>query len=64
MIPLYPVPTASVFTDWQQYIPLLLSAVDNELDRPGVWDGNEDLALEYMEDLKQWLMRLDTVTLS
>lgn len=55
----YPVPTASPYDDWQQWIPLLLSAVEAELDRPDVWpDDQADDALGLVEDLKAWLMEL------
>jgi hypothetical protein len=53
----YPVPTASPFEDIEQYVPLLLSAVEAELERRDVWpDDQVEEALGYMEDLKAWLM--------
>lgn len=53
----YPVPTASPYTDIAQYIPLLLTAVENTFERPDVWpEGQEDTALGYIGDLKAWLM--------
>lgn len=57
----YPTPTASVYDDPLQYIPLLLTAVDAALDRRDVWlDEDADLAVGYMEDLKAWLMDFPT----
>lgn len=53
----YPVPTASPWDDIEQYVPLLLTAVEAELDRRDVWpEGYEDEAIGYIEDLKAWLM--------
>lgn len=52
----YPLPTASPFEDIQQYIPLLLAAVDAELDRDEVWaDSDVDQARGFVEDLRAWL---------
>lgn len=56
----YPLPTASPLTDWRQYIPLLLAAVDESLDRESVWEEEDALtALGYIEDLKVWLTELN-----
>lgn len=53
----YPLPTASAFVDIAQYVPLLLAAIDAELDRSDVWDESEvDIALGYVQDLKAWLV--------
>lgn len=53
----YPLPTKSPDEGIEEYIPLLLSAVDAELGRREAWeDDDADAALGYMEDLKQWLM--------
>jgi microcystin-dependent protein len=54
------VPTASVFQDVDQYIPLMLSALDGWLDFPSRWiDSDPDgLAHLYMEDLRLWLQEL------
>lgn len=52
----YPTPTDSPDNDISQYIPLLLTAIDEALDRPDVWpDADVDLCLGYMEDLKAWI---------
>lgn len=59
----YPTPTASPFDDIEQYIGLLLGAVDDSLDRPDVWDASESsIAMGYMEDLKAFIQELDTLT--
>lgn len=53
----YPTPTASPFEDAQQYIALLLGAIDLELDRADAWeDAEANTALGYIEDLKQYIM--------
>lgn len=55
----YPVPTASPFDDIEQYVGLLLAAVDSELDRSDVWpDADAQTALGYVQDLKAWLVDL------
>lgn len=55
----YDVPTASPLVDIAQYIPLLLAAVEAALDRPDVWpEGQEDIAMGYMEDLKVWITEI------
>jgi hypothetical protein len=55
----YPTPTESPLIDIEQYIPLLLAAVDQELDRPDVWpDGEAEIARGFIEDLKSWIMGL------
>lgn len=58
----YPVPTASIFVDMAQYIPLLLAAVDVALDNEYVWDeADADTALGYIGDLKLWLSLLENI---
>lgn len=53
----YPLPSASAFVDIAQYVPLLLAAIDAELDRTDVWNESEvDTALGYVQDLKAWLV--------
>lgn len=53
----YPLPTASAFVDIAQYVPILLAAIDAELDRSDVWNESEvDIALGYVQDLKAWLV--------
>jgi hypothetical protein len=53
----YPTPTASPFDDIEQYIGLLLGAIDAELDREDAWATGEAAAAQgYMEDLKAYLM--------
>lgn len=60
----YPTPTASPLQDWRQYIPLLLAAVDESLDRVDVWEESDaDSALGYIEDLKVWLTELTLITI-
>jgi len=52
-----PLPTASPFDDIEQYIPLLLSSVDNFLCAPDVWSpGDEEQGRLYCEDLKEWIV--------
>lgn len=59
----YPLPTASPYDDFLQYIPLLISAVQVELDRPEVWDDvDAAAAMAYMEELIAFLMLLDPTT--
>lgn len=61
----YPLPTASPYVDLLQYIPLVLSAIEVELDRRDVWfTGDEDTALGYIEDLKHVLGTLPEQYLS
>jgi microcystin-dependent protein len=56
----YDTPTASVFDDLGQYIPLILSAIDAELGRSDVWlEGDEDTALAYIEDLRTFIAELE-----
>ena len=54
-----PLPTASVFEDAAQYIPLLITAVDEFLVNPSLW-AEEDYptAYGYMQDLILWLQFL------
>lgn len=53
----YPTPTQPPDQDISQYVPLLLAAIDEALDRPDVWpEPDVDLCLGYMEDLKAWLI--------
>lgn len=55
----YTVPASSPFTDIQQYAPLVVAAIEAELDRPDVWDetsGDVFDATGWMEDLKLWVM--------
>jgi len=60
----YPLPTASPLTDWRQYIPFLLAAVDESLDRESVWEEEDAFtALGYIEDLKVWLTELTLITI-
>ena len=55
----YPTPTASPFTDIAPYIPLLLAAVEAELDTPAAWSEDDAaVALGYIEDLKIWITEL------
>ena len=64
---IYDVPDASPFDgspgltvvlndSFPQYVPLLLSAIDAELERRDVWpEGQEDEAIGLMEDLKAYI---------
>lgn len=55
---LYSVPSASPDDDIVIYAPLLIAAIEAELDRADVWDettGDIEDALGYMEDLKYWI---------
>lgn len=55
----YPVPTESIFDDVDQYVPILLAAIDDYMDYPNVWpEGEEEAALGYMEDVKAWIQEL------
>lgn len=59
----YPLPEASPFEDILAYVPLLLAAVDHELDRVEVWsDDDLDTALGYVQDLKAWLAEFEPVS--
>lgn len=54
-----PLPTASPFEDWQQYIPLLITAVDEFLLSPSLWaEADYPSAYGYMNDLMAWLQEL------
>lgn len=54
-----PLPTASPFEDWQQYIPLLITAVDEFLISPSLWaEADYPSAYGYMNDLMAWLQEL------
>jgi hypothetical protein len=56
----YPVPTESPFSDFCQYIPLLISAVQEELDRDSVWNDSEAAqARNYIQDLYAYLELLE-----
>jgi len=53
-----PVPSALPDDDISQYVPLLLSAVEEFLQLPDVWaEGDYDDGFQYMEALKQWIVR-------
>lgn len=55
----YPLPTASPFEDYGQYIPLLLAAVDHDLGQETMWaEADWPTAIGYIEDLKAWLVEL------
>lgn len=54
MTQVYPLPTESPYTDIAQYVPLLLAAVEAELDRSDAWDDFAT-ANGYVEDLKAWI---------
>lgn len=55
----YPLPTASPFDDIEQYIPLLLTAVEAELNTSSVWpDGESETGEGYAEDLIAWIMEI------
>lgn len=57
-MPLFiPVPTSLPETDINQYIPLLLSAVEGFLQLPDVWaEADYAVGFQYMEALKAWLV--------
>jgi|SRR3990172_6068094 len=56
----YPAPTESPFFDFCQYIPLLISAVQEELDRDEVWQDSEVVqARGFMQELYRYLMQLE-----
>jgi len=58
----YPTPTASPYTDFKQYIPLLISAVQADLDRADVWDsGSVVVALGYVQELLAFLCELEDI---
>lgn len=50
----YPLPTESPYVDIAQYVPLLLAAVEAELDRKDAWD-DFSVANGYVESLKAWI---------
>jgi microcystin-dependent protein len=55
----YDPPTDSPFNDIEQYVPILLAAVEDWLDLPSVWpDESVTDALGYMGDLKAWIQEL------
>lgn len=55
----YDPPTDSPFNDIEQYIPLLIAAVEEALNRPNVWpDESADDALGYMQDLIAWIQEI------
>lgn len=55
----YPTPTDTAYNDIEQYIPLLLGAISEELDRDEVWEqGEEANARSYIDDLITWISRL------
>lgn len=54
-----PLPTASVFEDAGQYVPLLISAVDEYLVQESLWDpADYPAAYGFMQDLIAWLAEL------
>lgn len=57
-MPLYlPLPTDTPSNDIAQYVPLLLSAIDNFMCAHGVWaDEDYPQGRLYCEDLKQWIV--------
>lgn len=59
----YPLPEQGPLANISEWIPLLLAAVDAELDRDGVWNDDDlDTALGYVQDLKAWLAEFEPVT--
>jgi hypothetical protein len=53
----YPTPTASPYDDIEQYIGLLLGAIDAELDQDSAWAAEDtEIGRGYAEDLKAYLM--------
>jgi len=62
MVDTYPKPTARAIDDFEQYLPLLLGAIDAELMRSVAWtDEDRQDALLYMDDLKSYLMTLPEI---
>lgn len=59
-----PLPSASIFADVDQYIPLLVTSVDIGINTPKVWAASDwPNAAEYMQDVIQWLIEvLPTMT--
>jgi len=56
----YPVPTASPFADFKQYIPLILAAINYELDTPYAWSATDrETALDYVQELIRWFVEWD-----
>jgi len=61
----YPLPTAGPFEDIVEWIPYLISAVDEALDRSDVWEeADYETAMGYVEDLKAWLAEWDPTAAS
>lgn len=61
----YEKPTARAKDDFNQYISLLLGAIDAELMRPDVWeDADREDALLYIDDLKTYLIELPQILMS
>lgn len=61
----YPAPTARAWDNFSQYVPLLLGAIDAELNRPDVWESADRAdALYYIDDLKCFLLELETILMS
>jgi len=56
----YPLPTASPFVDFKQYIPLILAAINYELDTPYAWlESDRAAALDYVQELIRWFIEWD-----